>query len=189
MKSQQETISYIIMVAILIVIVTTAYIWASPMIQKNRDITILNNAYEFMKSLNEKIKSVANNGGRESVYIDFGNLFFENGAIIFSLETLSTIYEPGKRIYFVKNPECQIYDNCILGEDEPELFYVESRKIEEKYYTTYYLTYRKLNSVAKSYKISLEGEKQIGKGKILIEHKGNRKEGNTVISIIEIKIV
>lgn len=189
MKSQQETIGYILMVAILVIVVATAYIWASPMIQKNRDIVIINNAHEFMKSLNEKIKSVANNGGRESISIDFGVLAFENGMITFSIETLSTIYEPGKRIYFVKNPECQIYDNCILGEDEPELFYVESRRIGEKYYTIYYLTYRKLNSLDQSYKISLEGQKQIGKGKIILEYKGNRKEDNTVVSIIEINIV
>ena len=189
MKSQQEAISYILMVAILVIVVATAYIWASPMIQKNRDIAILNNAHEFMKNLNEKIKSIANSGGRESISIDFGVLTFENGIITFSIETLSTIYEPGKRIYFVKNPTCQIYDNCVLGEDEPELFYVESRKIEEKYYTTYYLTYRKLNSPNQSYKISLEGQKQVGKGKILIEYKGNRREDNIIISVIEINIV
>jgi len=189
MKSQQEAISYILITAIIVVVVATAYIWASPMIQKNSDRAILNNAYEFMKNLNEKIKSVANNGGRESVSIDFGNLVFENGAIVFSIETLSTIYEPGRRIYFIKNPNCHLYDNCILGEDEPELFYVESRKIGEKYYTTYYLTYRKLNSPNQSYKISLEGQKQVGKGKIIIEYKGNRKEENMIISIIEIKIV
>ncbi|MBU5678786.1 MAG: hypothetical protein QXJ96_01325 [Candidatus Aenigmatarchaeota archaeon] len=191
MKAQQEIITYILITAILIIVVSSAYIWGIGIIEKNRDVANLQNIEAFMKELNNKIKSVANTGGRESVKIDIPTFSFENGAITVFLETRATIYDPGKQIYFTKNPDCHITNSCILGRDEPEIFYVYSRKIEEKYYTTYYLSYRSLISLQDGnvYLIVLEGEKQMGKGEIIIENKGKVLEGNLIKTLIEIKLV
>ncbi|MEM7816410.1 MAG: hypothetical protein QXZ20_00690 [Candidatus Aenigmatarchaeota archaeon] len=191
MKAQQEIITYILITAILIIVVSSAYIWGIGIIEKNRDVANLQRIEALMKDLNNKIKNVANVGGRESVKIDIPTFNFDNGAITVFVETRATIYEPGRRIYFTKNSECHITNSCILGKDEPEIFYVESRKMEEKYYITYYLSYRNLISLQDGniYLIVLVGEKQMGKEEVIIENKGKVVEGNIIKTLIEIKLV
>ncbi|MEM5826001.1 MAG: hypothetical protein QXM64_01275 [Candidatus Aenigmatarchaeota archaeon] len=191
MKAQQEIITYILITAILIIVISYAYIWGVGIIEKNRDVSNLQRIEDIMKELNNKIKSVANVGGRESVKIDIPTFSFENGAIKIFVETKATIYEPGRQIYFTKNPDCHITNSCILGKDEPEIFYVESIKIEEKYHITYYLSYRNLISLQDGnvYLIVLVGERQMGKGEVIIENKGKVVEGNMIKTFIEIKLV
>lgn len=191
MKAQQEIIAYILITAILIVVISSAYIWGFGIIEKNRGIEELRRTEAFMRELNNKIKSVASYGGRESIRNEISSFTFENGAISVFIETAATIYEPGRIIYFIKNYECQATNSCIFGRDEPELFYVYSRQIEEKYYTTYYLSYRPLISLQDGniYLIVLEGAKQVGKGDIIIENKGKRVDGNLIMTIVEIRVV
>lgn len=191
MKAQQEVITYILITAILIIVVSSAYIWGSLIIEKNRDISQLQKIESLMKNLNNKIKSIANTGGRDSIIIDIATFGFENGIITIFTETKATIYEPGKTIYFIRNQDCHITNSCLLGRDEPEVFYVYSRQIDEKYYTTYYLSYRPLISLQNGnvHLISLVGENIIGKGEIIIENKGRIVEGNLIKTIIEIKLV
>lgn len=191
MKGQQEIIGYILITAILIIVVSSAYIWGIEIVEKNRDITTLKNIEALMKELNSKIKTIANGGGRESIKFEAATFNFENRTITVFVETKATIYEPGIKIYFTKNQECEQTNSCILGKDEPEVFYVYTRMIGEKYYTTYYLSYRPLISPQDGnyYLIVLEGEKQVGKGKVIIENKGRVVDGNIIKTLIEIKLV
>ena len=190
MKAQQEVITYILITAVMIIVISSAYIWGSSIVERNRDVTLLNRAEKLMKDLNNKIKNVANSGGRDSIYIDFGVFSFENGIITFFLETRATIYEPGKRIYFIKNQDCHYTGSCILGRDEPEIFYVYSRMIDKNYYTTYFLTYRELVSPqdGSRYLIVLNGEKLMGTGSVIIENMGRVFEDGVAKTIINIRL-
>lgn len=191
MKAQQEVITYILITAILIIVVSSAYIWGFGIVEKNKDISNLQRTEALMRELNNKIKSVANAGGRESVRIDISTFNFEDGAITFFVETRATIYQSGKMIYFTRNIECTETNSCLLGRDEPEIFYVYSRQIEEKYYTTYYLNYRPLISTQDGniHLIVLIGDKQVGKGEIILENRGRVIEGNVIKTLVEIKLL
>lgn len=191
MKSQQEILTFILITAILILVVLAAYLWGFPLIQKNRDITTLQRAENFMKNLNNRIKQVANTEGRDILKIDVGTLTFDSGILSLEIETGTTIYEPGRRIYFIRNTDCHIYDLCKLGEDEAEILYAESRGIDGKYLTKYTLTYRKLNTPATSYKIALDGNTQISgsDSNIIMSYKGKVKNDNTITTMVEIRIV
>ena len=69
MKGQQA-ISVILLTGILVVTVSTIYFWGIPLIEKNKDIALQENAENFMRNLAERVKYVANNPGREQIRFD-----------------------------------------------------------------------------------------------------------------------
>src|SRR3989344_9317294 len=103
MKGQQA-ISVILLTGILIVTVSSIYFWGVPLIQKNKDVALLENSETFMLNLAESIKYVANNPGREQVRFNVdGVMKFESGSIELQVETGGTIYEAGGFIPLGKN--------------------------------------------------------------------------------------
>ena len=201
MKGQQEVITPLLMTGILVAVVLSVYLWGVPLIEKNQDITKLQKAENFMRSLNEKIKTVARTEGREVLTSEIGKIRFDpspsetgTGSVILEMNTKGTIYAVGYRIPFVRNHTCHWADPslCIISEHEPELFYAESDEIDGAYFTTYTLTYRELFSTdfAKSYRINLMGTaKEAGSGHdIVIEHKGSSGTDNMVIDV-EVRIL
>jgi len=180
MKAQQEILTPVLMMGILIAVIGSIYLWGIPLIQKNKDITTLEKTEDFMKNLNNKIKNVANTGGRDQIMIDVsGTLTFDPTANSISVETKTkgTIYSVGGRVPFVRN----MSETGIWGKDEPEVLYAESRKIGENYLTVYNLTYRQLNALGASYKIILDGVTQSSgqNHNIIIENRGSSVDGLT----------
>lgn len=203
MKAQQEILTPLLITGIMISIIGSVYVWGVPLIQKNQDLATLQKAEDFMKNLDLKIKNVANSGGRDSITIESGVLKFNpapfdsssklnTGSISLKLITKGTIYSSGVYIPFVRDDICHFDGNCIIGNDEPEWFYVESNDIDGSYLTNYTLTYRNMNSpdLSRSYLINLTGTfREAGSGhEIIIEYKGT-SIGTPTLSNIDIRII
>lgn len=93
MKGIQEIVSAVLISGILIGIVGSVYLWGLPLIQKNRDIATMKGAEEFMKNLDEKIKFVANNGGKNQMNVNVpGIVQFNGSSIKLKIDTDGVIY-------------------------------------------------------------------------------------------------
>jgi len=189
MKGQHEVLTPVLLTGVLIAIVGSVYLWGLPLIQKNKDIAVLEQVENFVTDLNEKIKEVANTHGREEIKINVPvTLSFDSAenSITIDVETKGTIYTVG-RVYFVRN-ENEIEGTW--GRDDPGVVYVDTLDLDGKYAHRYTLKYRRLNAPDKQYKISLVGEsKTVGENHIIIiEYKGVEKTGNMVMTLVGITL-
>jgi len=189
----QEPLTLVLVVAIMVAVITSVYLWGAPLIQKNKDVVALQTAEKFMLSLNDKIKYIADNGGRDQVVIGDGTLRFGDDKITLTLDTEGTIYAEGGSVSLTDG-DCT--DEGEWGSDPPQALCVQSQKLGNTYSTTFSLSYRTLDAGGKSYKISLEGSPASG-GKdnvIVIENIGSVMEGsvrggNLIRTRITIRIV
>lgn len=197
MKGQQQVITIIMLSGILIGVVSSVYFWGIPLIQKNRDVSVQESSETFMKNLNEKIKDVANIGGKEEIRIPIdGTIVFNatDQSLIFEIKTDGSIYA-ANAIFPLEGKDCVLAEGE-WGQDEPESLCVYSRTLDSKYIIQYILKYRTLSVEEvglekKSYKIELSGESQRG-GKdhrIILERGGILEEGNLIKTVILISIV
>ncbi len=187
-KGQQEALSAVLISGILIGVVGSVYFWGIPLIQKNKDIALLESSEAFMRQLDEKIKSVANNGGRDQIVISVPSLVsFDGQTIKLSMETEGTIYATDAEIPLGRT---SLKPSYVWGVDGPVLFMVKSVKLtENNYKTDYTLEYILLRNekTLKDYKIELTGSGASGglDKTIIIENIGdttNTVDGRTLIS-------
>ena len=189
MKGQHEVLTPVLLTGILVAIVGSVYLWGLPLIQKNKDIAVLQQVENFVMNLNEKIKEVANTQGKEEVKINVPAMVSFNStenSITVEVKTKGTIYSVG-RIYFVRN------DNEFegtWGKDDAGVIYVDTTDLDGEYLQKYTLKYRRLNAPNKKYRISLVGEdKVVGENHVIvIEYKGVEEEGNLVTTFVEITL-
>ena len=196
MKGQQQVLTSLLLIIIMIAVVGSVYFWGMPLIQKNRDVTVLRKAEDFMFNLNNKIKYVANTQTKDSIKIDVGTVSFDPSTETITLEvnTKGTVYAVGAPVYFVRNAS----DVGVWGRDEPELIYVEAIDTGGGYHHVYTLKYRELvmKGLGKSeikYKISLVSDisgKQYGSSGhiIFIEYKGTEtiQQGTTSVTLTKV---
>lgn len=188
MRGQQQIITPVLLTGILIAIIGSVYLWGAPLIEKNRDMALLRDAEDFVLSMNERIKMVANTQGRDAIRVQLPILvkFNEgNNELTFELTTKGSIYSVG-RIYFVRN-ESEI---ATWGRDDPALVYVDVGELDGAYFHRYTLRYRQLNAPTKAYMIKLVGKSaQVGRGHwIYVEYKGVEEGGNLVKTLIEVRL-
>lgn len=157
MKGQQQALSVILISGVMIAVVGSVYMWGIPLIEKNRDIAILINSKRFMQDLTDKIKYVANHGGKDKIMISVpGELKLDNKRFLLTLETKGTMFSVGGWIPLGKN-------SCIdeigsWGEDNPETICARSLQLDgNSYSTTYSLKFIRLDSGIEAYKIDLDG--------------------------------
>lgn len=198
-KGQQEAIAVILISGILIGVVGSVYFWGVPLIQKNKDIAILENSEKVIRNINDKIKFIANNAGRDQVKMDIpGVVSFdpESGELKIIVDTKGTIYAVNAPIPMGKNSGC-LNTTGTFGINDPETLCVESMKIaDDAYKTTYTLHYISLKNTElnKFFLINLTGDSGIGgeSSTIIFENKGNSQmpfSGGTLISTnIEVTI-
>ncbi|MEM7819575.1 MAG: hypothetical protein QXD48_01980 [Candidatus Aenigmatarchaeota archaeon] len=192
MKGQHEALSIIMISGILIGVVGSVYFWGLPLIQKNKDIALLENSESFMKNLNEKIKYIANYGGRDEIKITLPVLikFNPDKTIDLIAETYGTIYAKDAEISLGKNPSTAT--TGIWGINDPEVINVKSIGLsEDMYKTVFSLRYINLTTGTKTYRIDLIGNANSG-GRdhyIIIENKGTISDRNLINTIIEISII
>mgnify|MGYP001588458580 FL=1 len=163
-KGQQQVLSVILITGVLIGVVGSVYFWGLPLIQKNRDISLQQNAENFMENTVERFKFVANHGGRERLQINVpGNVVFDPSAktLELTIETQGTSYETDTWIQLSKNG-CT-FETGRWGIDEPETLCVRSTKAGDTYVTVYRLNFLQLNTeTIISYKIDMSGASSIG---------------------------
>lgn len=208
MKGQQEALSAVLISGILIGVVGSVYFWGIPLIQKNKDIALLETSEAFMRELDAKIKSVANNGGRDQIIVTVAGLADFDGQIMkLSIETEGTIYAVDAQIPLGRSSASNLNVDLsgaspisygIWGIDDPVLFNVISRKTSEnKYksdYTLEYIELRNANTL-KDFQINLTGTPASGglDSTIVIESLGDMtvaKDGRTLIkSNVKISIL
>ncbi|MDI6721883.1 MAG: hypothetical protein QMD85_05795 [Candidatus Aenigmarchaeota archaeon] len=195
MKGQQQAISLIIISGILISIVSSVYYWGVPLIQKNMDIALLEDSEQLIRALNDKIKSVANNGGREKVaIIGPGILRFEpvDGAFFYTVKSDGTIYATNAEIPIGRNA-CSAQSGE-WGKKDSEVLCIKSTG-EAKYTTTYSLRYIRMDSGSRSFMINLNGERaSSGEGHdIILEKKGAEEvseNGRSIVkTIVDVRII
>ncbi|HLD39495.1 MAG TPA: hypothetical protein VJB05_04255 [archaeon] len=195
MKGQQEALSAVLISGILIGVVGSVYFWGIPLIQKNKDVSLLENSESFMQQLDSKIKAVANNGGRDQIIINVPGLLRFDGEIIeFSIETDGTIYATDAEIPLGRSSSLQQESGTYYGTwgvDDPVLFIVKSNKLSQnKYKTDYSLTYVELRNAKTltDFKITLTGQGATGglDKTVVIESEGDsttqKSNGRTLIN-------
>ena len=195
-KGQQEALSAVLISGILIGVVGSVYFWGVPLIQKNKDISLLESSEAFMRQLDEKIRSVANNGGRDSIVISVpGIVSFDGETIRLTIETQGTIYATDAEIPLGRNSASTLTQRGgalygSWGVDDPVLFNVKSIKMgENDYRNEYTLTYIELrNSKSlRDFRIDLTGSGASGgqDKTIIIESQGDvttTAAGRTLVS-------
>ncbi|MFA4820301.1 MAG: hypothetical protein WC613_05085 [Candidatus Aenigmatarchaeota archaeon] len=203
MKGQQEALSAVLISGILIGVVGSVYFWGIPLIQKNKDVSLLETSESFMQTLDSKIKAVANNGGRDQIIIPMPGLVRFDGQVLeFSIETEGTIYATDAEIPLGRSSalkqELGTYYGT-WGVDDPVLFNVKSNKLSQNNYKTdYTLNYVELRNAKtlKDFKISLTGQQASGglDKTVVIESDGDsttqKDNGRTLInSNVKISII
>lgn len=188
MKGQIEPVSAILITGILIGIVGSVYLWGVPLIEKNQDIAKIKNAEIFMKELNERIKLVANQGGRVEMNVNIpatiqlADLYDASGIngkdnlndISMRLSTKGTIYSTGGWVPLTDNG-CDATQRFV-GSRGPDGLCVRARGIGDRYENEYKLQYAELLSPPSSaYQIELTGVAQTGGENdiIVIENEGS----------------
>jgi len=194
MRGQQEALTAILISGILIGVVGSVYFWGLPLIQKNKDISVLENSEVFIKNLNEKIKYVANNGGRDQMRITIPGIIrlTSDKNIEIVVDTDGSIYSINAEIPLGRNSWCHATEDGVWGVNDMEMICVKSMEVGEgSYKTTYTLSYVVLASGARKYTIELTGNPSSGGEEhfINIENKGTATDGNLIKTIIEISIV
>lgn len=207
-KGQQEALSAVLISGILIGVVGSVYFWGIPLIQKNKDISLLETSESFMRTLDDKIKSVANTGGRDQIVINVpGVASFDGSVLQLSIETEGTIYAVDAQIPLGRSATSNLKTDFssgtpvtygVWGVDDPVLFNVISKKINEgKYKNDYTLDYIQLRNskTLKDFKINLTGQSASGgiEKTIIVESTGDSTSlinGRTLInSNVKISIV
>ncbi len=207
-KGQTEALSAVLISGILIGVVGSVYFWGIPLIQKNKDNSLLETSEAFMKELDSKIKFVANNGGRDRIVINVPGLVrFDGKAIELAIDTEGTIYAIDSPIPLGRSSLSTLKMDLsgpvpipygVWGIDDPVLFNVLSDEITESKYTTRYtLEYVQLRNdkTVKDYEIQLTGSGTTGgqDKTIIIESLGDTSSninGRTLIrSLVKISIV
>ena len=177
-KGQQEALSAVLISGILIGVVGSVYFWGVPLIQKNKDISLLETSESFMRQLDEKIRSVANNGGRDQIVIPVpGILSFDGAEVKLTIETQGTIYATDADIPLGRNTLEQSGGGT-WGIDDPLIFNVKSVKMGENNYrneyTLIYIELRNEDSL-RDFKIGLTGPSTSGgqDNTIIMESQGD----------------
>ena len=194
MKGAMEAVSVVLVTGVLISVVGSVYFWGLPLIEKNKDMSILESSEYFIISLNNEIKNIANNGGKIIKKITVpGIVKFDGENIILEVETKGTIYSTGAEIPLGKNL-CNTPSGD-WGKQNPDVLCVKSESSGSRFLTTYNIKYIELNSYDKNYKIELDGYPQSGGAEhtLIVENKGSNevlKNGKTLIkTYIEISIL
>lgn len=141
-KGQHELLTLVLITGILIGVVGVVWMWAVPMIEKNQDVSVQRNAEEFMKDLNQKIRSVSA-GGEDSLDIgnlgDHGIILVREKEIELIIEVDESLYESNREISLSRN-DCS--DSVVKwGLEETYVICVRSSPVGEEYRVSYTLKY------------------------------------------------
>jgi len=157
MKGQNEALTPVIITGIMIAVVASAYLWGMPLIQKNKDSIYLKQSESFMYELGDKIKFVANNGGKETITFNIpGTLRFfpDQNYIGINITTDGTIYSIGSALFVGPlDPTAGTW-----GVDEPFIIKETTTRVGKKYATAYAFQTIPLCNENRCYEINLDGK-------------------------------
>jgi hypothetical protein len=196
LPGQAEAVSAVLVSAIVIGIAGSVYFWGIPLIQKSRDVSVLENGESFMLLVDQKIKYIAAAGGRENIRIfEPGTVKFSGGKISYEVSTDGTIYATDASIPIGKTKNCNdMLQGDFLLDNSAVLCVTSSQISTGKFINTYDLSYRSMKSDRKIYKINLSGQPSSGgmDQSLIIQNNGvteTTENGNQVMTLqIDVKI-
>lgn len=188
MKAQADIVSAVIIVIIALSLVSTAYMWGLPLIQKKQDTAIVervSNAFspDNVNSITKKIESVANRGGEETFTLDVDGLWIlypydantvENNSIQFAFSSRVTNVGVDKGWIPLSSGNIGI---GTLGLDDSSVVFGRADSAGSFYNITYKSWFRELDeSSTKGYKINL-----------LVDERGSDKSTGKTVRISRAK--
>ncbi|MBI2971229.1 MAG: hypothetical protein HYY37_02295 [Candidatus Aenigmarchaeota archaeon] len=176
MRKGIQAFSAVLITGVMLGVVGSVYFWGLPLIEKNRDIATLENSERFAHELNDKIKYIANHGGRDRLQISVpGTVIFDNrsNSVRLAINTKGSIYVPG--LISLSRNSCTM-TRGIWGTDEPSSLCVETKQVDTVMEHDYRLTFITLDTPGiLSYRIELIGGNATGSEQrsIIIESAGS----------------
>ncbi len=200
MKGQNEVLVLIMITGILFAVIAAVWFWATPIIERNKEISALRSTEDFTKDLANKIKLVAKNGGKAELRANGLStkttiLLNVSDIQVFTI-THDTIYEKNFEIP-LKEMACGT-TAAIWGLNDSDVICILSVPIgENNVRTRFSINFIELDAgTTKAYKIillPLAQRSSLEKASVLLENKGVQETtigGRTVIStLIAINIV
>jgi hypothetical protein len=181
MKAQADIISSVIIIIIAIGLVSTAYMWGMPLIQKRQDSALVDRAYGFFdrnnfNSLVKKIEYVAKNGGEDTFTLDISGIWIlypcpssdglgcscgaaepcnsENNSIQFSFPSRASNIAVNSNWVPINSPNPSYFGT--LGIDDVSVVLAKSESAGDGFNITYKLWFRELNeSLNIGYKVDI----------------------------------
>jgi len=159
-KAISEIISVVMIVVISISLISAAYMYGLPLIQKSRDKSTLERIISFFdyndpSSLPKKIEFVANTGSTEVLKLEADGLwevhpFNENSplnnSIIFSFFSKVTNIDTQDPISLTPGASCTSRSSGIVGKDSFSIVCIKGNPIFDGYNITYMIFLRNLTS-------------------------------------------
>ncbi|MCD6371877.1 MAG: hypothetical protein J7L39_04135 [Candidatus Aenigmarchaeota archaeon] len=166
-KGQSDLISIVIIVGISISLLSTAYFWGLPLIQKYQDTSKFKQIYSSFSpdnpsSLPNLIVELVRNGGSEEFNFPFEGgieLYEIENSITFSFTSKVSGLAPDVGWVSLTKTGCSVSEG-ILGVDKPYIVCAKSERKGDGFVITFNLTTRDLISDGTIYRIDLE--KQTG---------------------------
>jgi len=209
MKGQHEVLTLIVMTGILFGVIASVWLWATPIVEKNKEIFKLNAAEDFTKDLAAAINHVAKNGGKAQLSMNgLGGSTSPNNSMLISQDEID-IFVVTQDTLYEKNAQVPLEElNCATTEatwglNSSAAVCVQSDPIgKDKVRTKFSIRFVQLNYdddqplEKKGYKIMLlplTSSTGLDKSSVRIENKGLQESvvnGRTLIStLVAITIV
>jgi hypothetical protein len=163
-KAQADIISAIIIIIIAIGLVSSAYMWGLPMIQKKQDEALAERVSNYFNQNNEnslpsKIKFIADNGGEETFSLDVSGLWTLNtteNSISFTFFNKVSNIGSATWISLTSGASCPPSTGTV-GIDKPSVVCARADTLADGYDITYKIWFRQLDESGgtRGYKISL----------------------------------
>ncbi|RLJ02859.1 MAG: hypothetical protein DRP11_02480 [Candidatus Aenigmatarchaeota archaeon] len=142
---------------IMVTLVTGAYLWGKPLVEKQTDTVKIDNAVSLMKEINEKIIEVARHGGKERLRLNVPGEFRIvendiNDTIEMKFKVSGTTISTGNDIVLVGGSN---NTEGVVG-DEPGIVTIRADPLDGSYEITLKVFYRLLSAGSNEfYKIDL----------------------------------
>lgn len=201
MKAQTQTLSIVLIAAIVIAMVGMAYAWGMPLIQKRTTITEFASAQNFMLSLDNKITDIANSGTGEATInipngfvtvVGYGESDANNNSVLFEFKIDQPMLVNASRVLIKTSSFGEV---GTYGESEPRMISMSKKVYGTGYGMEMNLHYRELDTETKGYKIALNPITQNGQNRIKIRfdknviQAGNASNGgDLILTFIDIEL-
>jgi hypothetical protein len=163
-KAQSDIISALIIITIAIGLVSSAYMWGLPLIQKRQDAALSERVSNYFDQKNEnslpsEIEYVANNGGEQTFNLDVDGLWLlspSENSISFTFFSRATNIGKDDWISLTTGATCPPSIG-VIGIDKPSVVCARSGNLADGFNITYKVWFRRLNesSGIRFYEINL----------------------------------
>jgi len=153
-KAQSDIISALIIIIIAIGLVTTAYMWGLPLIQKRQDAAVAERVYNYFyqknqndDSLSSKIEYVASNGGEDTFSLDINGIWIikpDENSVSFTFFSRASNVGSSIWIPLTSGATCPPSSGTI-GVDRPSVVCTKADTLFDGYNITYKVWFRQLN--------------------------------------------